>query len=331
MHEALGQMFLDGIRIFCAAHAISLQSLNLIGVYAGILKHLPSHVTGVTNPICPIWHKIVTAATGVTTVSDFTVTELGWPGPYLPPMTFVHSIMFRHAAQTHAFLSIDEVASLTIIPALTNEGARLATAHNCGPGTMLIDYARRYYALDKSHEDRPATQGKANQSIVDQFLRAHSICQVAPDINMSFELFGDHEAQRLIDDCSALDMTEMDTLATIEYATTQNIVRQYHKSLQNHSCANHYIDKLYIHSAGATSPTLSDRLKQELSRSVSVILLNENGSSIIEMYSAFCYAHLALEATFTPAVPYSARLTHGLTQKKAFITGENIVWGNSWN
>ena len=331
MNEALGQMFLDGIKVFCAAHAISLQSLNLIGVYAGILKYLPSHVTGVTTPICPIWHKIITATTGVTTVSDFSVTELGWPGPYLPPMTFVHSVMFRHAAQTHAFLSIDEVASLTIIPALTNEGARLATAHNCGPGTMLIDYARRYYALGKPHEDRPAAQGKVNQSIVDQFLRAHSVCQVVPDIHMSFELFGDHEAQRLIDDCSALDMTEMDTLATIEYATTQNIVRQYHKSLQHHSCAKHCIDKLYIHTPSATSPTFSNRLKQELSRGGTVVLLNESGAVISEMYGAFCYAHLALEATFTPALSYSKRLTHGLTQKKAFITGESIVWGDGWN
>jgi hypothetical protein len=59
-------------------------------------------------------------------------------------------------------------------------------------------------------------------------------------------MFGDHEAQQLIDECLYSNMSEIDTLATVTRITAQNILKQYRRLLQLFFQPDQQVDELFI-------------------------------------------------------------------------------------
>jgi 1,6-anhydro-N-acetylmuramate kinase len=71
---------------------------------------------------------------------------------------------------------------------------------------------------------------------------------------MAAEMFGDHEAQHLIDECLALKLCGADMIATITRITAHNILKQYRRALEELFPPDQRVDELFICGRGARNP-----------------------------------------------------------------------------
>jgi 1,6-anhydro-N-acetylmuramate kinase len=293
-------MYSDSFKAFCTRHRILSTSIDIASLHTSTLAHLPAPRADEPDSKALCWQNSFTRETGITTVTDFCLLDRGVPRPRISPLAFAQKLYFTHPTEFRVLLKIGEIATLGFFPASAEHGLRPAVSRNCGPGSLLIDYAMRYFAM-QTHNKGPdgefVTKGKVHHGVVDRFLSAHDYLRIAPDISMVNEMFGSHEAQELIDECCFLGMSEVDTLATITRVTAQNIAGQYCRLLRLHFQADQKVDQIYIYGPGSKNVDVVDYLKKELPECVSTASI---GGLAIQTYGneAMCYAQLALEAMF---------------------------------
>jgi 1,6-anhydro-N-acetylmuramate kinase len=291
-------MFTHSIQTFCQKHNIPLASIDLVGTHVSGLGLYGISETDDISKHPMGWNGNITAETGISTAFDFAVIEDGSTRPHASPMAFVDGLLLRHLTKFRACVNIGELVNCNFIPPSTDGKAKSATCCDCGPGSLLIDYAMRYCTSNGHNEDndgKHATLGKVNQSIVTQFLKAYDYSRTLPSLTMAREMFGDHEAQRLIDECLFLKLSEADTVATVTRITAENILKQYHRLLALCFPPGQKVDELFISGPSARNANIIDYLEAELPESVITKPLDDIGISG-DANEAVCYAHLALEA-----------------------------------
>ncbi|KAH7378845.1 hypothetical protein BKA66DRAFT_532770 [Pyrenochaeta sp. MPI-SDFR-AT-0127] len=333
LNKLLGSMFSNGIKTFCQNHNITRVSIDLVGTHTPILKRFQLPKTDDPNTYPLGWNTIIAAQTGLTVVFDFAVVESGIQRPQISPVAFVNRLLLRHPSKFRACLNIEELTNLSFIPNLSDGNARTTICHDCGPGSLLIDYAMRYCTSNNNSEDHDgkyAVQGKANQSIVDRFLGTHDYLRASPPLSIAREMFGDHEAQRLIDECIFLSMSDVDTVATITRITAQNILKQYHRLLKLYFPHNQKVDELFICGPGARNSNIIDYLEAELPESVITKPLDDIGLRG-DANEAVCYAHLALEAALGKATHPSTPSTPASSQANDDNVRGKIAHGTNWD
>lgn len=304
LDELLGRLFSGGIKAFCHKHDLEPTSIDLVGTHSEALRHLAAqaNVNGAReHPLH--WNSSVAAETGISTVFDYTIIERAAIRPHIHPTTYVDRVFLRHPTKFRVCLSIDEIANLSFIPPHADDGARATISRDCGPGSLFIDYAMRYCTSNHQSEDNDGNagaMGKINQSIIDQFLDSRDYLRQMPSMSIANEMFGDHEAQQLIDECLHNNMSEADTIATITRATAQNILNQYNRLLALFFPPGQQVDEIFICGPSARNTNIIDYLESELPESVITKPLHDIGIPG-DAHEAVCYAHLALEAVLSQA------------------------------
>ncbi|KAF2641428.1 hypothetical protein P280DRAFT_469049 [Massarina eburnea CBS 473.64] len=195
----------------------------------------------------------------------------------------------------------------------------------CGPGTMFIDYAMRYTSSNRVDNDRDGNygaRGTVNQDIVDRFLSTHDYAVHTPPLSIAIEMFGQHEAQSLVDDCLYLGMSDTDTVATITRVTSENIVIQYRRLMKTFFPDQKDIE-MFVCGEGAKNMNIIDHLEEALPE-VLTKPLDDIGIPDCAKDSVRC-AQLGLETI----------LRHALSEGKAEAEEQknmlgNIVKGNNW-
>ncbi|KAF1946678.1 hypothetical protein EJ02DRAFT_393759 [Clathrospora elynae] len=303
LNALLGYMFSTGIKNFCQSHDIALASIDLVGTHtSGLGRFGPSEADDLETYSFG-WNTNITAETGLSTFFDFTLFEGGIARPHISPVAFVNRLFLRHPTKFRACLDIGELANLSFIPPLADEDTRGTRCRDCGPGSLFIDYAMRYCTSNDQNEDHDgtfATLGKVNEAIVTQFLKKYNYLRTLPSLSMAREMFGDHEAQRLIDECLFQRMSGADTVATVTRITAENILRQYRKLLELCFPAGQVVEELFISGPSARNANIVGYLEAELPESVLTKPLADIGIPG-EANEAVCYAHLALEAVLEQA------------------------------
>jgi len=277
------------------------------------------------------WNSTITAETGVTTIFDFAVADSSTRPT--PPVAFVEKLFLRHPSKFRACLQISELANFTFIPCLADGDLNGTISHDCGPGSLLIDYAMRYCTSNNYREDDNgtfATPGVVNQDIVKRFLSSHDYLWNPPPLSIAREMFGDHDGQRLIDECLFTNLPEAGTLATITRITAQNIVNQYRRLLSHYFPPNQKVDELFICGTSAQNLNIIDFIEAELPETVVTKPLDDIGIPG-ETSEAVCYAHLALETALSQATRDTASTSPlPIDANNARIRG-TILRGQSWN
>ncbi|KAJ4315719.1 hypothetical protein N0V94_005802 [Neodidymelliopsis sp. IMI 364377] len=308
--------------------------MDIRGTHSEILKILHRHTNEAgAREDQTHWSSIVAAETDISTVFDFAVIESAFVRPHIRPIAYVERLFLQHSTKFRVCLNIEQISTLSFIPAYDDDGARATISRDCGPGSLLIDYAMRYCTSNNHSEDydgKMASQGKVNQGIVDRFLDAHDYLRHPPAPNMVTEMFGDHEAQQLIDECLYNSLSEEDTLATITRITAQNILKQYQRLLQFCYPPDQKVDELFICGPGARNSCIIDYLEAELPESVITKPLHDIGIPG-DAHEAVCYAYLALEAvleeaTHSAAPPPASNSTHPI----ADIVKATVTPGRRW-
>jgi 1,6-anhydro-N-acetylmuramate kinase len=329
LDDLVGSLFSDGIKAFCRKHGIESSSIDLVGAHSEALKTSDAqHNVDGAREHPRYWNAIVAAETGISTVYDFTIIERAVIRPNVHPTTYVDRLFLRHPSKFRVCLNISEVANLSFIPAQGDDGARATMSRNVGPGSLLIDYAMRYCTSNdqsQDHDGKVGSLGTVNQGIVDRFLDSHDYLRSTPSRNIATEMFGDHEAQQLIDECLYSNMSEVDTLATVTRVTAQNILKQYRRLLSVFFPPNQKVNELFICGPSARNSNIVDYLESELPESVITKPLHDIGIPG-DAHEAVCYAYLALEAVLTQTAlatepPFPQRNTYPDTVRAQTVPG----------
>lgn len=298
-------MFADGIISFLQKNVIESNSVDLVGTHAPNMGR--PHFFSTTKMDCqPLgFNAIIQSRTGITTIFGFALLERGVVQPQISPVAYIDSFFVRHDSKLRVCLNIDELANINFVSADQSKlnSSTSTMSRSCGPGTLFIDYAMRYCTSNDTTSDsegRYAAHGKINHSIVDRFLASYDYLRSSPTLNIAREMFGDHEAQRLIDECLYANMCEADTVATITRVTAQNILVQYRRLLEMFFPGGAQVDELIICGPGAKNANIVDYLEAELPESVITRPLEDVGIPG-DANEAVCYAHLALEAVLGQA------------------------------
>jgi 1,6-anhydro-N-acetylmuramate kinase len=326
-------MFSNGIKSFCEKYGIPIASIDLVGTHvSGMRGHEPPKTNDITkHPLG--WNDNIVAQTGISTAFDLAVIEGGTTGPHVSPLAFVDKLFLRHTYKFRACINIGELVNCNFIPPIKDETVYERTTRDCGPGSLLIDYAMRYCTsnvCDQDNNGKFASSGKVDQAIVTQFFRTYDYCRFAPSPNIAREMFGDHEAQRLIEACLSRKLSDADTVATVTRITAENILRQYRRLLAMCFSKGQKVDELFISGPSARNANIIDCLEAELPESVITKPLDDIGIPG-DSNEAVCYAHLALEAVLGQAGQgFTTPLPCSIPPKSDIVLGK-IVRGNGWD
>ena len=325
-------MFVRGITTFCQNHNTAIASIDFVGAHIPSLSNSQSPEIGNSNIHSLGWTKVITTETGLTVVFDFTIVEQGIPRPHTSPVTFVDRLLLRHPHKFRACLDIDELASLCFIPTLVDGNTRATLSCSCGPGSLLIDYAMRYStsnALGEDYDGEFAAQGNVHNEIVNQFLTAHDYLHEPPALSIAREMFGDHDAQKIIDECLLHNLSDVVTVATFTRITAMNILKQYYRLLQHFFPDGQTVHELFICGPSARNVNIIDYLEAELPESVITKPLDDIGIRA-DANRAVCYAHLALEAVLGRATRPLTSLTPTSPQANHDLINGWIICGTTW-
>ncbi|KAI2483309.1 hypothetical protein Ptr902_05626 [Pyrenophora tritici-repentis] len=332
VNTLLGCMFSNGIKTFCHNYGVQIDSIDMIGTHMSGLRRVAMPESDDLNMHTLGWNVDVTANTGVTTVFDFAVIETSYVKPHVSPVAFVNRIFLRHPFKFRACLPIGELVNCSFIPPWTDGSPWKTYWRDCGPGSLLVNYAVRYCTSNNCHEDnngKLGMRGMVNQAVVKQFLAYNDYSTSLPSPRIAREMFGDHEAQRLIDTCLSLKLSRADIIATITRITAENMLRQYCRLLALGFSEHQTVEELFISGPSARNTNIIDYLEAELPESVITKPLDDIGIPG-DANEAVCYAHLALEAVLGVPIRSSVALSWPPIQVGEDVVLGRVVQGMGW-
>jgi hypothetical protein len=325
-------MFSITIKDFCNRYDVDITSIDLVSTYTPRLGRLVYPIVEETNTHSMGWNAVIEKETGLTVMSEFTIIERAEIRRNISPIAFVDRLLLRHSHKFRACLNIDEVTSIGFISPLVDDDAQTTISRYCGPGSLLINYAMRYCTSNDYGEDYNGTfaeRGTINQDIVTRFLNAHDYLRISPPLHIAREMFGDHEGQRLIDECLFANMSDFDTVATITRITAQNILKQYGRLLELYFPPGQQVDELFICGPSARNTKIVDYLEAELPKSVITRPLDDIGIPG-DAKEAFCYAHLGLNALLAEATHAPVTARSPKSRQQDAVVGK-LVRGEKWD
>ena len=333
LNTQIVELFADGIKAFCSHHGILLSTIDCVGTHTPSLSRYHTATTVKTDNRSLGWNGIIQEKTGLTTIHDFTIMQGKVNRPLTTPVSYVDRVILRHPVKFRACLNIDDLSNISFISASAPSDSKATMSRNCGPGILFIDYATRYCTSNSQIDDRYgnfAANGTINHSIVDRFLNSHDYLALTPPLHMAREMFGDHEAQRLIDECLFANMCDADILATISRITAQNILQQYRRLLEAFFPGGQQVDELFICGPGSHNANIVDYLEVELPASVITKPLDDIGIPG-DANGAVCYAHLAMEALVRQTTRVSGESAETQDEVEEEVVAARIARGENWD
>jgi 1,6-anhydro-N-acetylmuramate kinase len=298
LNVQLGEMFGDAVREFCDKHHVDMGSIDLIGSHGQTIWLLSMPAQGETrSAFCLGEGTIISAQTGITTVTDFRQAEQSVGRQGAPLVALIDGLLLHHPTKTRLCQNIGGIANLCLIPADRDGGVDVMVDWDCGPGNMFIDAAMRHYTNGEQEYDKDgqwAAQGTVNQAIVDDFLSNNTYINHHPPKTTGREVFGDNECHEIITACEAAGCSKYDTVATVTRITAQNIVRQYRTFLPSYGINPDTIDEIFMCGGGARNPHIVAYLQRELPRA-RICKLDETGVPA-DAKEAVSFAQQAVEA-----------------------------------
>jgi 1,6-anhydro-N-acetylmuramate kinase len=330
----LGHMFSASARSFCQNHNIPLESIDLLAVQADSfpLSLLPESSvvwTSEMNPALQSWTTVIAAQTGITVVSNYSKKRRRVDPRGSAPGKSIDGLLLQHSTRLRVCLTINDLVNISIIPPSDSTIPQAFPSADCGPGTLFIDYAMRYATANRFEHDRDGSygvRGQINHSVVDRFLVRYDYARRMPPLSIAIEMFGQHEAQELIDECLFLGMSDVDTVATMTRITTENIVRQYNRFVAMHVPPGHRVDEVFICGLGAQNMEIVNYLDAMLPKNVITRPLDDIGIPG-SVKGAVCCAQSGLETALRVA---SLQHAPPVAEEHALYPG-SIVGGKRWN